>query len=66
MVIATGEEVLYQEDFSVPGLFPVEFIRGYRSSHQPYGAGSPVAREATALDDIQEATKMRPEFHPYN
>jgi hypothetical protein len=28
--------------------------------------GRPVAREARALDDIQEATGQRPEFHPYN
>jgi hypothetical protein len=30
------------------------------------GAGNPVAREGRALDDIQGATKSRPEFHPYN
>lgn len=30
------------------------------------GAGNPVAREGRALNDIQGATKARPEFHPYN
>jgi RHS repeat-associated protein len=29
-------------------------------------AANPVAREVRALDDIQGATKTRPEFHPYN
>ncbi|MEZ4297500.1 MAG: hypothetical protein R3B70_21240 [Polyangiaceae bacterium] len=29
-------------------------------------AGQPVAREAQALDDIEEATGTRPTFHPYN
>lgn len=28
--------------------------------------GQPVARERKALDDIQNATGDRPEFHPYN
>ena len=30
------------------------------------GAGNPVAREVRALDDIQGATRRRPEFHSYD
>lgn len=29
-------------------------------------SGNPVAREVRALDDIQDAARTRPEFHPYN
>lgn len=30
------------------------------------GSGQPVARERRAMDDIENATGKRPEFHPYN
>ena len=42
--IATGQEVLYQTDFAVPGLVPVDFTRCYRSSHSPYDDGPLGAR----------------------
>lgn len=42
--IATGQEVLYQTDFTVPGLVPVDFTRCYRSSHSPYDDGPLGAR----------------------
>ena len=29
-------------------------------------AGQPVSREVQALDDIENATGVRPTFHPYN
>jgi hypothetical protein len=29
-------------------------------------SGNPVAREGRALDDIQNQTGQRPNFHPYN
>ncbi len=33
---ATGEELLYQTDFTAPGLLPVSWTRCYRSSHAAY------------------------------
>lgn len=65
VVIATGEEVLYQEDFSVPGLFPVEFIRGYRSSHQPYDDGILGARWTTAYTTAISETATGLVYHDF-
>ena len=36
---ATGEEILYQTDFTTPGLVPVAWTRCYRSSHAAYDNG---------------------------
>lgn len=34
--LATGEEILYQTDFTTPGIVPVTWTRCYRSSHAAY------------------------------
>ena len=40
----------------------IKMIQGGRQNQD----GSPVAREVRALDDIQDATGIRPDFAPYN
>lgn len=42
-----------------------EVVEMHQVGRQTKG-GEPVARERRALDDIEEAKKKRPDFHPYN